>query len=68
MPTEVAAYSGSVLALMGGAAVEGRERDAIGLAGRLAIAGTFMIAGLAAGRRLVAVGEPGTDRLGDSCD
>lgn len=63
--TEVAAYLGSVLALMGGAAVVAREWGAIGFAGRLAVAGALLIVGLSAGGHLAAVGEPGTDRLAD---
>ena len=65
VPTEVAAYLGSVLALMGGAAVVGREWHAIGLTGRFAVAGALMVVGLVTGRHLAAVGEPGTDRLAD---
>lgn len=64
LPAEVAAYIGSVLALMGGGAVVGSSWDDLHLAGQLAVGFAVMALGFAAGTWLVRVGEPGTLRLG----
>lgn len=61
---EVAAFVGSVLALMGGAAAVGPNWDRIPIVGRLALAITVTVVGLVAGHRLLQLGEPGGDRLG----
>jgi len=62
--SEVAAYLGSVLTLMGGALVMGRTWDEITFGGRLAIAAVIAVVGLVSGGWLYRQGEPGTDRLG----
>ena len=61
---ELAAYFGSVLALMGGAVLVGRRWDDIGLGARSAIAAGIALVGFLAGRWLVQQHESGTDRLG----
>lgn len=61
---ELAAYFGSVLALMGGAVFVGRRWDDIGIGERSAIAAGIAIVGFLAGRWLVQQHESGTDRLG----
>jgi hypothetical protein len=62
--TEGAAYVGSVLALMGGAAVVGPNWDEFGVLGRLGVAIAVMVVGFAAGTWLVRLAEPATVRLG----
>lgn len=61
---EVAAYLGSVLAIMGGAvAISGRWED-ISLFGRVGIGIAIAVVGFLAGTWLMEVGEAGTSRLG----
>lgn len=61
---EVAAYLGSVLALMGGVVVVGQRWREMVVAGRLGIAAAVALVGLAAGSWLVNLAESGTTRLG----
>ncbi len=61
---EVAAYVGSVLALMGGGAFVGSSWDDLRLLGRVAVGVVVMALGFAAGTWLVHLGERGTTRLG----
>jgi hypothetical protein len=64
LAAEVAAYLGSVLAVMGGTMVVGPRWQDISLAGRLAIAVAIAAVGFTAGSWLVRIGEAGTKRLG----
>lgn len=61
---EVAAYLGSVLALMGGAVVVGDRWSDLTVIARLGLAAAIALIGLAAGTWLVSFDEPGTSRLG----
>lgn len=61
---EVAAYLGSVLALMGGAFVIDRRWDELGLAGHLGVAAAVALVGFAAGSWLARLDDVGTTRLG----
>ncbi len=61
---EVAAFVGSVLALMGGAAAVGPNWDRIPVGGRVLLGIAVTVVGLLVGRRLLSLGEPGGDRLG----
>ncbi len=61
---EVAAYIGSVLALMGGAAVVGPEWEGLALIGRLGLALGLSVVGFLTGTWLVRLAEDGTTRLG----
>lgn len=61
---EVAAYLGSVLALMGGAVVVGSRWSDLTVAARLGLAAAIALVGLTAGAWLASFGEPGTSRLG----
>jgi hypothetical protein len=61
---EVAAYLGSVLALMGGIVVVGQRWREMAVPGRLAIALAVALVGSIAGTWLVRLAEPGTTRLG----
>jgi hypothetical protein len=61
---EVAAYLGSVLALMGGVAVVGPNWDELGVGGRMAVALAVMFVGFAAGSWLINFDERATGRLG----
>lgn len=62
--TEVAAYVGSVLALMGGGAAVARSWNQLGFGIRLTVAVALAATGLVAGRWLVRLGEAGARRLG----
>jgi hypothetical protein len=64
LATEVAAYLGSVLAVMGGTMVVGPRWRDMPVAGRLGIAVAVAAVGFAAGSWLVHAGEAGTKRLG----
>ena len=61
---EVAAYLGSMLALMGGIVVVGQRWREMALLGRLGIAVAVAVVGLTAGAWLVHLGESATKRLG----
>jgi hypothetical protein len=61
---EVATYLGGVIAFVGGAAIIGPRWDDLRFGGQLILALTIAVAGFLAGGRLVALGEPGTQRLG----
>jgi hypothetical protein len=62
--TEVAAYVGSVLALMGGAAVVGTTWDDLAFGARLAVGLAVMAVGFGTGTWLTRYDEPGMQRLG----
>lgn len=62
--TEVAAYVGSVLAVMGGAAVVGSSWESFSLAARLGVGLAVMVVGFWTGTWLVRFEEPGMERLG----
>lgn len=64
LAAEVAAYVGSVLALMGGGAAVAESWERLGLGIRLAVAVALAAMGLAAGNWLVHLGEAGAQRLG----
>ena len=64
LTAEVAAYLGSVLAVMGGTMVVGPRWRDMPVAGRLGIAVAVATVGFAAGSWLVHAGEAGTKRLG----
>jgi hypothetical protein len=61
---EVATYLGGVIALVGGAAIIGPHWDDLRFGGQLILALAIALVGFLAGGRLVALGEPGTQRLG----
>jgi hypothetical protein len=64
LATEVAAYVGSVLALMGGGAVVGSSWEDISFLGRIGVGLVVMAVGFATGTWLVRLGEAGMERLG----
>ena len=61
---EVAAYLASVIAVGGGAAIVAPNWSQLGTVGQMAVALAVAVVGFVAGHRLVALGEPGTVRLG----
>lgn len=61
---EVAAYLGSVLALMAGSIVVGQRWDDLTVYGRTVLGLAIAVVGLIGGSWLVHLGEPGTQRLG----
>jgi len=62
--TEVAVYLGSVLAIMGGAVLVGRNWRELEMPGRLGIAVVISVVGFLAGSWLTRLGEERTNRLG----
>jgi len=62
--TEVAAYVGSVLAVMGGAAVVGSSWESFSFAARLAVGVAVMVVGFWTGTWLARFEEAGMQRLG----
>jgi hypothetical protein len=64
LATEVASYVGSVLALMGGAAVIGKSWDDLSLIAQLGLAFGVVAVGFVTGTWLVRFGQQGTRRLG----
>ncbi|MDJ0768903.1 MAG: DUF2157 domain-containing protein [Ilumatobacter sp.] len=63
LAAEVAAYLGSVVAVMGGGVVIGSRWDDIGTLGRLALAAPIALVGFVAGTWLARLEEPGAHRL-----
>jgi hypothetical protein len=61
---EVAAYVGSVLALMGGLTVVGPNWEDMALAGRVGVGVAVMAIGFISGRWIMKLGEAGATRLG----
>lgn len=61
---EVAAYLGSVLAIMAGSIVVGERWDDLTVAGRVALGAAIAVVGFVAGSWLIHLGESGTLRLG----
>lgn len=64
LTAEVAAYLGTLLALMGGLVVVGQRWRDLAVGGRLAIAVAIALVGFAAGSWLTHLGDAGTRRLG----
>lgn len=61
---EIASYLGSVIALVGGAAIIGPNWDRLGMIGQLMLALAITAVGFVVGTWLVHLAEPGTMRLG----
>jgi FtsH-binding integral membrane protein len=61
---EVAAYLGSVLALMAGGVVVVQQWDEITVVGRAALGVVIALTGFLAGRWMIRIDEPGSRRLG----
>lgn len=64
LAAEIASYIGSVLVLMGGAAVVARSWDDLPLIAQLGVALAVMAVGYTSGTWLMRLDEPGTRRLG----